>query len=185
MRNQMLRSSIKAIQEAVISLRPMSPACSQQARTSSFRDVDEAITVEGSTSGFSSSVISNRLFFSPCTSRSIMEEARARAGSPDAGSPENGEATANHDLYGGTIVVVLASGDPYVDFKSSMVEMVEAHGERLLLEELLLRYLRLNEKRNHKFILMAFVDVVKDLTARDQFPSFFASSSSRLLVSDR
>jgi len=179
----MLRSSIKAIQEAVISLRPMSPACTQQARTASFRD-DEAVTVDESTSDISSSVISNRLFFSPCMSRSIMEEARARAGSLDAGTPENGEATAN-DLYSGSLVVVLASDDPYVDFKSSMEEMVEAHGARVQLEELLLCYLRLNEKRNHKFILMAFMDVAKDLTARVEFPSSFGSSGSPLLVLDR
>lgn len=174
MGKQKLKSSIKALQEAIISLKPMSPTCIQQARTNSFRD--ETALIEGS---------ANRLFFSPCMTKSIMEEGRARAGSLDAATLENVEEATVGDLYNGSIVVVLASDDPFMDFKLSMEEMVKAHGMRewVQLEELLLCYLRLNERGNHKVIMMAFVELVKSIATdlRGGFPSSFLSSSSRPL----
>lgn len=112
-----------------------------------------------------------------------MEEARARP------SNLSTEKLDNDDFFNGSIVIVLASDDPFMDFKSSMEEMVKAHGVRewVQLEELLLCYLRLNERRNHKAIVMAFVDFVKNLVHNQcrGFPTPFGSSSFPMLVSDQ
>lgn len=181
-----LRSPIKAIQESIISVKPMS-SCTQNFRTNSFRD--DRVTIEGSGVGFSYPVISNRLFFSPCMTKSIMEEAKARESNINTQTSDDGEAM-RRDLYNGSVVVVLASEDPYRDFKLSMEEMVDAHGARdwAQLEGLLLCYLRLNEERNHKFIMMAFVDLVEKFVAKlgGRSPSPSSSlSSSFPLVYDR
>lgn len=65
-----------------------------------------------------------------------------------------------------SIAVLTYSPNPYHDFRRSMQEMVE---ERLqnkgkvdwdFMEELLICYLNLNEKKSHKFILSAFVDLI-------------------------
>lgn len=58
--------------------------------------------------------------------------------------------------------VAMASKDPYGDFRSSMEEMVTAHGLRdwPSLRELLHCYLRLNEQKTHGFIVLAFVDLL-------------------------
>ncbi|PWA40468.1 Ovate protein family, C-terminal [Artemisia annua] len=57
----------------------------------------------------------------------------------------------------------MESIDPYVDFKKSMQEMVEAD-EGLKqwdnLQELLSMYLSLNDKINHGYIIRAFVDIL-------------------------
>lgn len=59
---------------------------------------------------------SPRLFFSPTMTKSIMEEARARAGAINF-SEEN------------TVLMVVALSVPCTDvFRASMEEMVEAHG---------------------------------------------------------
>ncbi|KAK9280328.1 hypothetical protein L1049_014016 [Liquidambar formosana] len=63
------------------------------------------------------------------------------------------------------VVVAIESEDPYLDFRSSMEEMVEALGLNTrvkdweCLEELLAWYLRMNRKKNHGFIVGAFVDM--------------------------
>ncbi|URD88529.1 atofp18 ofp18 [Musa troglodytarum] len=90
---------------------------------------------------------SDRFFFSPCTTKSIMEEAKTEKSTPNS------------------ITMAMSSSDPYQDFRSSMEEMVAAHGLREWhsLQELLQCYLRLNEKKNHKVIVMAFVDLLMHL----------------------
>ncbi|CAA6657093.1 unnamed protein product [Spirodela intermedia] len=192
-----LKSSIKALQEVLTSIRPAvgAPLCMQPAKTNSFRDVltsfnsiyyvpptatsssaslwgeEEAIstsTAATSTSTCSSCLSSTsyavadaspdhilaeeafpnvilsseRFFFSPFTSKSIMGESFL----------EIGDATVKRssaDLCKESIPMAMASRDPYRDFRTSMEEMVE----------LLHCYLRLNEKKTHRFIVLAFMDL--------------------------
>ncbi|KAL3735840.1 hypothetical protein ACJRO7_024894 [Eucalyptus globulus] len=64
------------------------------------------------------------------------------------------------------VAVLTHSTSPYDDFKRSMQEMVEARlqGHAKVdwefMEELLFCYLNLNEKKSHKYILSAFVDLM-------------------------
>ncbi|TXG58170.1 hypothetical protein EZV62_015999 [Acer yangbiense] len=91
---------------------------------------------------------SARLFFEPGLGEtsSILEEAKAAGGFP----------------FKESSILSMESRDPYVDFKKSMEEMVEAHGLKDWedLEELLSWYLRVNGKSNHGYIVGAFVDLL-------------------------
>ncbi|KAJ3701861.1 hypothetical protein LUZ61_005566 [Rhynchospora tenuis] len=65
-----------------------------------------------------------------------------------------------------SVGIVTFSVDPYEDFRSSMKNMVEAHhpdkSQSLdwdFMEELLLCYLKLNDKSIHKHVLRAFSDI--------------------------
>ncbi|KAM7254273.1 hypothetical protein ACFE04_031955 [Oxalis oulophora] len=70
-----------------------------------------------------------------------------------------------------SMAVSTYSPDPYVDFRQSMQEMVEARDMHMIdakanldyLHELLLCYLTLNPKSTHKFIIGAFVDLLVSL----------------------
>ncbi|RVW44451.1 hypothetical protein VitviT2T_012465 [Vitis vinifera] len=88
---------------------------------------------------------SERLFFEPGETSSILEEAKG------GGFP-----------FKESVVLSMESEDPYVDFRRSMEEMAEAHGLKdwESLEELLSWYLRVNEKQNHGYIIGAFVDLL-------------------------
>ncbi|PNT32744.2 hypothetical protein POPTR_006G205500v4 [Populus trichocarpa] len=99
---------------------------------------------------------SERLFFEPGETNSILEEAKAGDEFP----------------FKETVVLSMESQDPYLDFKKSMEEMVEAHGltDWEGLEELLSCYLKVNGESNHGYIVSAFVDLLVGLA--------FASSSS-------
>lgn len=96
-----------------------------------------------------------RLFFKPEETSSILEEAK------ESGFP-----------FKESVVLSMDSQDPFVDFRKSMEEMVEAHGVKDWegLEELLCWYLRVNGKSNHGYIVGAFVDLLVSLA--------FANSSS-------
>jgi uncharacterized protein (TIGR01568 family) len=61
----------------------------------------------------------------------------------------------------------MESEDPYVDFRRSMEEMVESHGLKDwdCLEELLGWYLKVNGKKNHGYIVGAFVDLLVGIAA--------------------
>lgn len=72
-----------------------------------------------------------------------------------------------------SVAVHTDSPDPYMDFRRSMQEMVEA-GELVdvkanwdYLQELLLCYLALNPKSTHKFIISAFADLLVSLMSSD------------------
>ncbi|KAL9317099.1 hypothetical protein ACSQ67_013616 [Phaseolus vulgaris] len=95
-------------------------------------------------------VRSERLFFEPGDTSSILEKAKAR------GFP-----------FKESVVLAMESEDPYEDFKRSMEEMVESHGVRDWegLEELLTWYLKVNGRNNHGFIVGAFVDLLFSLAA--------------------
>ncbi|WOL03510.1 transcription repressor OFP15-like [Canna indica] len=103
---------------------------------------------------------SERLFFEPggATSRSILQ-----------GVP-----------FEGSVAVAVESVDPYGDFRRSMQEMVMAHGSggsgaaaAAWLEEMLGWYLKVNGKKSHGIILLAFLDLISSL------PSPSSPSSSR------
>ncbi|XP_010246483.1 PREDICTED: transcription repressor OFP13 [Nelumbo nucifera] len=106
---------------------------------------------------------SERLFFEPGETNSILEEAKA------------GEFP-----FKESVVLAMESQDPYVDFRTSMEEMVEAHGLKdwECLEELLGWYLRVNGKKTHGFIVGAFVDLLISLSSS---PSSSSASLSSLI----
>lgn len=93
-------------------------------------------------------VRSERLFFEPDDTNSILEEAKAN------GFP-----------FKESLVMAMESDDPYEDFRKSMEEMVVSHGLKdwKCLEELLSWYLRVNGKKTHGFIVGAFVDLLVGL----------------------
>ncbi|XP_022766067.1 transcription repressor OFP13-like [Durio zibethinus] len=92
---------------------------------------------------------SERLFFEPGETSSILEEAKPSDGSP----------------FKESVVLSMESQDPHADFRKSMEEMVEAHGLKDWedIEELLCWYLRANGKSNHGYIVGAFVDLLVGL----------------------
>ncbi|KAF8397956.1 hypothetical protein HHK36_016882 [Tetracentron sinense] len=94
---------------------------------------------------------SERLFFEPGDTKSILEEAKAGGFLP----------------FKESVVLAMESEDPYEDFRRSMEEMVEAHGLKdwECLEELLGWYLKVNGKKTHGFILVAFVDLLVRLAS--------------------
>ncbi|XP_076885884.1 transcription repressor OFP13-like [Bidens hawaiensis] len=98
---------------------------------------------------------SERLFFEPDSTSSLL----ITQGSGGPCTSENN----NIDLsYKESVAMVMESGNPYVDFKRSMEEMVEIHELKdwECLEELLWWYLKMNEKDNYEFIVGAFVDLL-------------------------
>ncbi|KAE9585360.1 hypothetical protein Lal_00017960 [Lupinus albus] len=74
-----------------------------------------------------------------------------------------------------SVAFTMDSQDPYVDFRKSMEEIVEAHGVKdwESLEQLFCWYLRVNEKSSHGYVVSAFVDLLVGL----EFVSASSSSS--------
>ncbi|KAK7392656.1 hypothetical protein VNO78_21100 [Psophocarpus tetragonolobus] len=122
---------------------------------------------------------SDRLFFEPDETSSIMEAKLA---------------VTTIVPFKNSVVLSINSNDPYVDFRNSMEEIVHTLGlnDWESLEELLCWYLKFNEKNNHEYIVVAFVDLLFDLTlsnsppsspqehSRPSSPLFFNTSSSSL-----
>ncbi|KAG4163750.1 hypothetical protein ERO13_D01G192700v2 [Gossypium hirsutum] len=131
---------------------------------------------------------SDRLFFKPGETSSIMEEATK----PSEEEEEEEEEEEDGLPFKESVVLSMESRDPYVDFRESMEEMVEAQGlnDWEELEQLLCWYLKANGKCNHGFIIGAFIDLlVGKLTIVSSNPksdncspssplSFYTSSSS-------
>ncbi|KAK4793276.1 hypothetical protein SAY86_023711 [Trapa natans] len=90
------------------------------------------------------SVRSDRLFFEPHGDKSVVPLFRP---------------------FKESVVLAMDSKDPYVDFRTSMEEIVESGGikEWDSLDELLAWYLRVNRKSNHEIIVEAFVDMLLGL----------------------
>ncbi|GLT94766.1 hypothetical protein SLE2022_124910 [Rubroshorea leprosula] len=107
---------------------------------------------------------SERLFFEPGETSSILEEAKASSALP---------------LKQSTLFLSMESIDPFMDFRKSMEEMVEAHGLKDWdgLEELLCWYLRVNAKGNHGYIFGAFVDLLVGIAISSAFASSTLSCS--------
>ncbi|XP_016467547.1 transcription repressor OFP15-like [Nicotiana tabacum] len=97
-----------------------------------------------------------RLFFEPGKTSSILEEAKNSNGFEFLPFKES------------CVVMTMDSMDPFLDFKKSMEEMVEANHEikdcEKCLEELLTAYLKVNEKSNHRYIINAFFDLLISLS---------------------
>ncbi|KAF3436280.1 hypothetical protein FNV43_RR23372 [Rhamnella rubrinervis] len=127
---------------------------------------------------FATAFASQRFFFStPGSSNSIIESTKSTT------SPSTRAATLGPDqtVFNNSVAVPTFSPDPYVDFRRSMQEMVEARelmdvkkSNWEFLHELLLCYLTLNPKSTHKFIIGAFSDLVVSL-----MPSHPDSGSQR------
>ncbi|CAI9766397.1 unnamed protein product [Fraxinus pennsylvanica] len=103
---------------------------------------------------------SDRLFFEPGETSSILEEAKID----------------ESFLYKESTVMALESRDPCADFRLSMEEMVEAYGLKNweCLEELLTCYLRVNSKKNYGYVVGAFIDLLVHL----EFVASISTSST-------
>ncbi|KAJ7970602.1 transcription repressor OFP13-like [Quillaja saponaria] len=99
-----------------------------------------------------------RLFFEPGGDTSSILEKKTTT--KTKGEAKNG-------FFSESVVLAMESEDPYGDFRRSMEEMVESCGLKDwdCLEELLSWYLRVNGKKNHGFIVGAFVDLLVSLAA--------------------
>lgn len=134
---------------------------------------------------FATVVASQRFFFtSPGRSNSIVESTPSVATTPESSdriSPMNNhQSGSSTSCVRDSVAVPTDSPDPYVDFRRSMQEMVEARdlfdvkANWDCLHELLLCYLALNPKTTHKLIISAFADLLvslmspqdKDMTRR-------------------
>ncbi|XP_039007693.1 transcription repressor OFP15-like [Hibiscus syriacus] len=140
------------------------PSC-HQPRTLSFRAddstsayldsiADDTVPLETVIRGLRS----DRLFFEPGETSSIMEEATKRNKEEEDDDGVDGLLP----FKDSTVVLSMESPDPYTDFRVSMEEMVEAEGFKDWegLEQLLFWYLRANGKCNHGYIVAAFVDML-------------------------
>ncbi|KAL5213661.1 hypothetical protein ABZP36_002813 [Zizania latifolia] len=107
---------------------------------------------------------SNRLFFEPESTSSIVVKGASAAASFD-----------------GATAMSIDSADPYSDFRRSMEEMVMSHINGATdwgwLEEMLVWYLRANGKKTHGLIVGAFVDLLVAL-ASPPSPAAAAASAS-------
>ncbi|XP_068661709.1 transcription repressor OFP14-like [Aristolochia californica] len=107
---------------------------------------------------------SHRFFVSTSDDNSLFDGPRPSSETTDCTSSTAGDAR----LPGDNFAALTYSLRPYDDFRRSMQEMVEA-GQREgaqppldwdFMEEILFCNLKLNERRAHKYILGAFVDLI-------------------------
>lgn len=128
---------------------------------------------------------SARFFVKPGNSGSLVEDTLSLTNSDDEGDSSNLNSSSTespskevvkvHDDHNQTlpencIALLSYSPTPYDEFRRSMQELVESkYGKTELnqmkidwdfMEEMLFCYLNLNEKKSHKFILSAFVDLI-------------------------
>ncbi|XP_008451334.2 transcription repressor OFP12-like [Cucumis melo] len=130
---------------------------------------------------FITAFTSHRFFFSsPGSSNSIIESTTPTTTESTTTMSLSSEYSARYEgnddelmIFNNSHVIPTYSPDPYMDFRRSMQEMVEAREKMTtaattttmkkssweFLHELLLCYLALNPKATHKHILKAFADV--------------------------
>ncbi|KAL4182930.1 hypothetical protein AMTRI_Chr11g152680 [Amborella trichopoda] len=123
----------------------------------SFLSLESNALEDAVVDGLVRGLCSKRFFFEPEDTSSILGEAKDRE-NEERESKENG----GDDFIKESFMLAMESDDPYMDFRVSMEEMVQAHGikEWSCLEELLQCYLRVNGKKAHKYIVGAFVDLL-------------------------
>ncbi|GAB4855182.1 hypothetical protein Ancab_023809 [Ancistrocladus abbreviatus] len=121
---------------------------------------------------------SSRLFFEPGgeTSSILDQEANTKSikidyyGNEEEGFGRNDDVVMNgNNPFESSVVMAMESVDPYEDFRRSMEEMVEIHGlmrDWRCMEELLSWYLRVNGKKNHGYIVGAFVDLLVGVASK-------------------
>ncbi|XP_058109031.1 transcription repressor OFP13 [Magnolia sinica] len=122
--------------------------------SASFSTASEGESVETVMRG----VRSDRFFFEPGDTKSILEEGKMCGGPPP---------------FEESVAMAMDSEDPYKDFRKSMEEMVEAHGVKEWegLEELLKWYLKVNGKKMHGYIMGAFMDLMLGIVVASAFES--------------
>ncbi|CAI8614903.1 unnamed protein product [Vicia faba] len=116
---------------------------------------------------------SDRFFFEPDETNSILDANNKAV--------MHSESEATQSLpFKDSVVLSMESQDPYLDFRKSMEEIVEAHDVKdwECLQGLLCWYLKVNEKNNHGYIVGAFVDLLVGLAFTSTSSSFSSSSSS-------
>jgi uncharacterized protein (TIGR01568 family) len=164
-----LKSSMKTFQESITSLNAIRPICLQEGRTLSFREIIQNNSVCASTSSMkceTNPLSSERFFFSPHKTKDIMEEHKSeRKSLRKLGLSNKTKLSFSCE----SMMLAMESYNPYQDFRKSMEEMVEVHQLRewAQLQELLHCYLSLNDKKTHKVIVIAFVDLLMHMISRD------------------
>ncbi|CAI9107816.1 OLC1v1007277C2 [Oldenlandia corymbosa var. corymbosa] len=130
----------------------------------------EAELDAAATPDFATVFASQRFFFSsPGRSNSIIDSSSLSLSSLASTSSSSPAPEPNTIIIGGSMAVPTYSPDPYLDFRQSMQEMVEAQDLTDVeanwdyLHELLASYLSLNPKSTHKFIVGAFADLLVSL----------------------
>lgn len=136
---------------------------SEDLLSESFSTVSEDSNGDSSLEMVIKGLRSDRLFFEPCTTTSllIMDQDTTSASITNPPPPFD-------DLpFKESVAMAMDSEDPYRDFRESMEEMVKAHGITTWdsLEDLLVWYLKVNGKKTHGFILGAFVDLLVSLAS--------------------
>ncbi|XP_060200923.1 transcription repressor OFP15 [Lycium barbarum] len=103
-----------------------------------------------------------RLFFEPEKTSSILDYQECKSINTSTSTNVVDEGNINNISF---VPMGLDSKDPFVDFRESMEEMVEANGiqDWESLQELLTCYLKVNCKSNHGYIVGAFVDLLVNL----------------------
>ncbi|XP_050237930.1 transcription repressor OFP16-like [Mercurialis annua] len=139
---------------------------------------------------FATVFASNRFFFSsPGRSNSIIESTPSLVTPtessnslvslkciPQSDRSSSESMSSSPSTVKNSVAVPTYSPDPYLDFRRSMQEMVEARelvdvkANWDYLHELLLCYLALNPKSTHKFIVRAFADLLVSLLASPPLP---------------
>ncbi|XP_061359097.1 transcription repressor OFP11-like [Gastrolobium bilobum] len=139
--------------------------------SSSLSTTSTSFEPEPEPADFATAFASKRFFFSsPGRSNSLIEYTKTNTSRPAPPGGADGCKKKKKAMFNGSVAVPTYSPDPYLDFRRSMQEMVEARPELMdvksnwnILHELLLCYLALNPKSNHKFILGAFADLIVSL----------------------
>lgn len=168
-----LKSSMKTVQESITNLNPISPICLQEGRTLSFREILQYNSGTTSSSSISSiqresnPIASERFFFSPHNTKNIMEESKSERKSLRKLALIDRKTKLSFSDE--SMTLAMESYNPYRDFRKSMEEMVTAYELRewSQFQELLHCYLRLNERKTHKVIVIAFVDFLMHRISKD------------------
>ncbi|KAK7255343.1 hypothetical protein RIF29_28751 [Crotalaria pallida] len=90
----------------------------------------------------------------------------------------------DHTFPDDCIIVLASSISPFENFRRSMEDMVEAklkNHETVcwdFMQELLFCYIKLNEKKKHKFILSAFVDLITTMQQHPDTPNATTKAQS-------
>ncbi|URE28152.1 hypothetical protein MUK42_18008 [Musa troglodytarum] len=189
-----LKSSLKSLQGGITNIKP-SATCIQEPKTQSFREVGIhssfcRLYCDSAAASASSSDHPNInhqppigiLVLQPdeenvCSDAPTMSSSSSstsptrstREAKPGTGVRQLGDTKSrNASFCDGSMTVTMDSQDPYCDFRASMEEMVAAHElwDWRCLQELLHCYLRLNEEKQHKVIVLAFTDLLMQPMSR-------------------
>ncbi|KAK7261834.1 hypothetical protein RIF29_28155 [Crotalaria pallida] len=142
---------------------------------------------------------STRFFVKPGFSGSLMEDANTTFDRDESGSTATAITTNDSSSKEGKaklpdncIALLTYTPSPYEEFRRSMQEMVEARARNNegdidweFMEELLFCYLNLNEKKSHKFILSAFVDLATTMRQNAETAVAAKPRSVRTFTIDR